>query len=288
EASAPGGFLLAIDRDEDAIRYSQQRLSRFGNRFKLIRGDYRMIQRILAEQEIGQPAGVLADLGASMLQFSQPERGFSFQAEGPLDMRMDRGQSLTAEQIINQAPLEELSRIFREYGEERAAHRVARRIVEERQSKPIRTTGELASFLKRVLPERRRQSIHPATRIFQALRIAVNRELEGLDEFVFDAFDSLVQGGRLVVIAFHSLEDRIIKHSFQFLSAACRCSRALMSCVCGGKPLSRTLTPRPVAPPEEEIERNPASRSARLRALEKIEGPVPRQLWKVWLEERKG
>jgi 16S rRNA (cytosine1402-N4)-methyltransferase len=287
DASAPGGFLLGIDRDEEAIRYSERRLSSFGNRFKLIRGDYRMIQSILAEQKISAPSGVLADLGASMLQFSQAERGFSFQADGPLDMRMDRSQDLTAEQIVNEASPEELTRIFREYGEERAAYRVARRLVEERKNSPIQTTGQLASFLKRVLPERRQEAIHPATRIFQALRIAVNRELEGLDEFVFDAFDSLVNGGRLVVIAFHSLEDRIIKHSFQFLSAACRCSRVLMACICGGKPLSKTLTSRPVRPGDEEIERKPASRSARLRALEKIEGPAPRHLWKTWLAERK-
>lgn len=287
EASAPGGFLLGIDRDEEAIRYSGRRLSSFGNRFKLIRGDYRMIQSILAEQNVAAPSGILADLGASMLQFSEAGRGFSFQADGPLDMRMDRSQDLTAEHIINQASTEELIRIFREYGEERAAYRVARRLVEERQRGRIETTGQLASLLKRLLPERRNDPIHPATRIFQALRIAVNRELDGLDEFVFDAFDSLVNGGRLVVIAFHSLEDRVIKHSFQFLSAACRCSRVLMACICGGKPLSRALTSRPVRPADEEVERNPASRSARLRALEKIEGPAPRHLWKTWLAERK-
>ena len=287
EASAPGGFLLGIDRDEEAIRYSGQRLSGFGNRVRLIRADYRMIHRILAEQTIAAPSGILADLGASMLQFTQPGRGFSFQADGALDMRMDRTQDLTAARIVNEASAEELTRIFREYGEERAARRIAQRLVEARQLAPIQTTGQLAALLKRLLPERRNETIHPATRIFQALRIAVNSELDGLDEFIFDAFDSLAHGGRLVVIAFHSLEDRIIKHSFQFLSAACRCSRVLMACICGGKPLSKTLTTRPVRPGAEEVGRNPASRSARLRAIEKIDGQAPRHLWKTWLAERK-
>lgn len=246
-----------------------------------------MIRTILEEQHLPEPKAILADLGASMLQFSEADRGFSFQSEGPLDMRMDRSQDLTAEQIVNGASVEELTRVFREYGEEKGAYRIARRLVEERAKSPIRTTTQLSSLIRRITPQRFRETIHPATRVFQALRIAVNRELEGLDEFVFDAFDSLVNGGRLAVISFHSLEDRTIKNTLQFLSAACRCSKTLMACLCGGKPLSKTLTPKPVRPGDEEIAKNPASRSARLRAMEKISGPAPRDLWKTWLEERK-
>lgn len=287
EASAPGGFLLGIDRDEEAIRFSEQRLSRFGNRFRLVHGDYRMISTMIAEQQLAAPSGILADLGASMLQFTQSERGFSFQNEGPLDMRMDRRQDLTAAEIVNTSSVQELTQIFREYGEEKFAFKIARRLAEERVKTPFQTTTQLASFIKRLIPQRNQTAIHPATRVFQSLRIAVNAELEGLDQFVFDAFDSLANGGRLVIIAFHSLEDRTIKNAFQFLSAACRCSKTLLACVCGGKPLSKNLTTRPIRPGEPEVQKNPPSRSARLRAIEKIGGTAPRDLWKTWLAERK-
>ncbi len=284
-ASAPDGHLLALDRDEQAIAIVRQKLAPYQNRVTIVHSDYRRIGKVLEESSFGQPDGILADLGVSMLQFSDPQRGFSFQEEGPLDMRMDQSQRETAEDLISRASEEELTDILKEYGEEPAAKRIARRIVQERKTQPIQTTTELRKIIEKVIPLRHHQRIHPATLTFQALRIAVNRELEELDEFLFDAFDALVNGGRLVVIAFHSLEDRIVKQAFRFLSAACRCSIALPVCQCGGKPLSKLLTSSPVRPGEEELNENPPSRSAKLRAIEKIEGTVPRELWQTWLNE---
>jgi 16S rRNA (cytosine1402-N4)-methyltransferase len=240
---------------------------------------------VLEEYSITQVDGVLADLGVSMLQFSDPQRGFSFQEEGPLDMRMDQSQKETAEDLIRRSSEQDLVRILKEFGEEPAAKKIARAIVQERKNKPIQTTTDLRMIIEKVVPVRRTQRIHPATLSFQALRIAVNRELEGLDQFLFDAFDSLAHGGRLVIIAFHSLEDRTVKQVFRFLSAACRCSIALPVCQCGGKPLSKLLTPSPVRPTEDEVNENPPSRSAKLRAIEKIEGAVPRELWQTWINE---
>jgi 16S rRNA (cytosine1402-N4)-methyltransferase len=284
-ASAPDGRLLTMDRDEHAITIIRQKLEPYQDRVKIVHSDYRRIRNVLEETSFGTPDGILADLGVSMLQFSDPQRGFSFQEEGPLDMRMDQTQKETAEDLIHRMSEQELSRILKEFGEEPAAKKIAKRIVQERKTQPIRTTTELRQLVEKVVPVRRGQRIHPATLTFQALRIAVNRELEGLDEFLFDAFDVLADGGRLVVIAFHSLEDRTVKQVFRFLSAACRCSIALPMCQCGGKPLSKLLTSSPVRPGEDEVNENPPSRSAKLRAIEKIEGTAPRELWRTWLNE---
>lgn len=285
EASSPEGLLLAVDRDIDALQYAQQNLARFDGRVRFVHADYREIQRILEQEQFGPPDGILADLGPSLHQLTTPERGFSFQNDGPLDMRMDRSDSWTAADLVSRASKEELTQILREYGEEKAASRIARRIVEERKSAPIKSTADLRRIVEKVLPLRREQKIHPATKTFQALRIAINRELEDLDTFIFDASDSLQDGGRLVIIGFHSLEDRIVKKTFQFLSAACRCSKNLMVCLCGGKPLSRLITRKAIRPSEREQNENPASRSARLRAIEKLAGPAPRNLWKAWQKE---
>ncbi|HSE39130.1 MAG TPA: 16S rRNA (cytosine(1402)-N(4))-methyltransferase RsmH [Acidobacteriota bacterium] len=285
KASAPDGRLLAMDRDEQAIAIIRQKLEPYSNRVTIIHSDYRRIRNVLEEYSITQVDGILADLGVSMLQFSDPQRGFSFQEEGPLDMRMDQSQKETAEDLIRRSSEQDLSRILKEFGEEPAAKRIARAIVQERKNKPIQTTTDLRMIIEKVVPIRRTQRIHPATLTFQALRIAVNRELEGLDQFLFDAFDVLANGGRLVIIAFHSLEDRTVKQVFRFLSAACRCSIALPVCQCGGKPLSKLLTPSPVRPTEDEVNENPPSRSAKLRAIEKIEGTVPRELWQTWINE---
>lgn len=285
EASSPEGLLLAIDRDLEALNIAQKNLAPYAGRVRFVHADYRDLNRILEQERFGSPNGILADLGASLHQLTSPDRGFSFQAEGPLDMRMDRSENRTAADIVNRASAEELTRVIREYGEEKAASRIAHRIIEERRKSPIQTTSDLRKIVEKVVPLRRDQKIHPATKTFQALRIAVNRELEDLDTFVFDAFDSLPVNGRLAIIAFHSLEDRIVKKSFQFLSAACRCSKTLMVCLCGGKPLAIQVTKKPVMPSLEEQEQNPASRSARLRVIEKIAGPVPRNLWPVWRAE---
>lgn len=284
-ASAPDGHLLAMDRDEQAIAIVRQHLATYGKRVTTVHSDFRRIRKVLEETEMSDPNGILVDLGASMIQFTDPERGFSFQEDGPLDMRMDRSQNETAEDLINRLSERELEKILKEFSEEPAAARIAKRIVQERKSTPLRTTKQLREVIEKVVPVKRGQKIHPATRTFQALRIAVNRELEGLDEFLFDAFDVLASEGRLVVIAFHSLEDRIVKQAFRFLSAACRCSKALPVCRCGGKPLSRQLTSSPVRPGEQEVRENPASRSAKMRVIEKIQGSAPRDLWKTWLKE---
>lgn len=286
ELSAPDGRLLGLDRDEEAVRFAENRLSSYKDRLTVVHEDYRMLRGILDRTQSPAPDGILVDLGPSMLQFTSAERGFSFQREGPLDMRMDRRQTVSAESIVNHAPLEQLSRIIKEYGEEPSARRIARAIVEERKNGPITTTVRLAEVIERVKRRRPGDRIHPATKTFQALRIAVNRELEGLDQFAFDAFDALALEGRFVVIGFHSLEDRVIKQVFQFLSAACRCPKRVLKCVCGGKPLSKTLTRKPVMASEEEVNMNPASRSAKLRAIEKISGPAPREMWNEWLEEK--
>jgi len=284
-ASAPDGHLLAIDQDEIAIEIVRQKLATFGNRVSIVHSDFKNIGTVWEETGMQAPNGILADLGASMLQFTDPQRGFSFQQEGPLDMRMDRSQGETAEDLVNRLNESELKKVLKEFGEETAAGRIAKRIVQERKNNPFRTTRQLKELIEKVVPVRRGQKIHPATRTFQALRIAVNHELEGLDEFLFDAFDVLAIEGRLVIISFHSLEDRIVKQVFRFLSAACRCSKALPTCRCGGKPLSKLLTSSPVRASEDEVNENPASRSAKMRAIEKIEGFAPRDIWGVWLRE---
>jgi 16S rRNA (cytosine1402-N4)-methyltransferase len=290
KATEPGGRLLAFDRDQDAIDFSKQRLSAYADRVELVQDDYRNLKQALAARSLPPAAGILVDFGPSMLQFSTAERGFSFQQEGPLDMRMDRSASSaepTAADLVNQSSFDDLRRILRTYGEETAASKIAKRIVETRAERPISTTTQLREIVESVAPRKRDQKIHPATKTFQALRIAVNHELENLDQFLFDAFDALQIHGRLVVISFHSLEDRVAKQIFQFLSAACRCSKKMIVCHCGGKPLSRPVTRKPVTPGPEEIKKNPASRSAKLRAIEKIDAaPAPRKLWEQWLQER--
>jgi 16S rRNA (cytosine1402-N4)-methyltransferase len=286
EVSAPDGRVLALDRDEEAVRFAENRLISYENRLTVVHEDYRMLRGILDRTHAPEPDGILVDLGPSMLQFTSPERGFSFQKEGPLDMRMDRRQTLRAESILNHSSADQLLQIIRKYGEEPAARAITRKIIEERKKSPIQTTTQLAAIIESVKKRRPGDKIHPATKTFQALRIAVNGELEELDKFVFDAFDSLAAGGRIVVIGFHSLEDRIIKQTFQFLSAACRCPKRILQCICGGKPLSKSLTRKPVIASADEVNANPASRSAKLRAIEKIKGPAPRDLWQEWQKEK--
>jgi 16S rRNA (cytosine1402-N4)-methyltransferase len=219
----------------------------------------------------GQPLlrGVLLDLGVSSLQLDRPERGFSFRAEGPLDMRMGPGRTRTAAELVNTLPEEELARIIREFGEERWSRRVAREIVRARQRQPFSTTSELAEVVSRAVPRTPRLGIHPATRTFQALRIAVNEELEVLPIALEVLIRRLEPGGRIVVLSYHSLEDRIVKHSFARLSGRCECPPRLPICACGAEALVQPLTRKPLTPSEEEVRANPRARSARLRVAER-------------------
>jgi 16S rRNA (cytosine1402-N4)-methyltransferase len=261
--------ILGIDRDADSLALAAERLRPFGDRVELIHSDYRSLPEILAARGAPPVAGILADLGFSSFQLGTAERGFSFQLEGPLDMRMDRATGITAAYLVEQTEEEELARIFFEYGEERRSRRIARAIARERREKPILTTTHLAQVVARAAGGGWHR-IHPATRVFQALRIAVNGELQGLPEFIDGSAQALTAGGRLAVITFHSLEDRLMKKRLRWLAFRCSCSKSLPQCACGQPNLLVLLTRKPVRPSEEEVQANPRSRSARLRAAERI------------------
>ncbi len=272
---AGSGFsLLGIDRDPRALDLARRRLERFGSRVTLVEGRFSELPGILRSIGAPPPAAILADLGCSSLQLDRPERGFSFRADVPLDMRMGT-TGPTAAQLLAELDEEELVRILREYGEERRARAIAREIVRRRNEAPVETTADLVAVILRVLGPARRGRVHPATRTFQALRIAVNDELGELERFLEPAVRSLRPGGRLAVIAFHSLEDRIVKHTLQRLSGRCSCPPGVPECRCGARTLVRVLTRRPERPTEEETAANPRARSARLRAAERLEGAAP-------------
>ena len=216
-------------------------------------------------------SGILLDLGVSSLQLDDPERGFSFREDGPLDMRMDRTQAATAAALVNSLPPDRLASIFRSFGEEPSARRIASAIARARAAAPIATTRALADLVSAAIPERRGARIHPATRVFQALRIAVNAELDGLDRLLEEAARRLLPGGRIAVIAFHSLEDRIVKTTLRGMTRRCICPRDLPVCGCGRPGILRAVTRKAVRPQASEIDANPRSRSARLRACERLE-----------------
>ena len=264
--------VLGIDRDREALRLASARLARFGARFRAVHADFRDLARALGEAGEREASGVVADLGVSSLQFDTPARGFSFRHDAPLDMRMDaEGQEETAAALLERLPEEEIARVLHEYGEERRSRRIARRIVERRErGEPVKTTLQLAELVARAVGHRRGERIHPATRTFQALRIAVNRELEGLGEFVEAAVDLLQPRGRLAVISFHSLEDRIVKRALRRLSGHCECGPRAPACECGARRAVEVLTRRPVTPGARELEENPRARSAKLRACLKL------------------
>jgi 16S rRNA (cytosine1402-N4)-methyltransferase len=262
--------VLGIDRDEEALRLARERLAEFGGRFRAVRADFRELTRVLATAEVKAVRGILADLGVSSLQLDSPSRGFSFRHEAPLDMRMDMSSGETAAELLGRLSEVEIARLIFEYGEERHSRRIARRIVARREAgEPVTSTTELAKLVERAIGGKKRR-IHPATRTFQALRIAVNRELEGLDQFVADAFDALEPHGRLAVISFHSLEDRIIKRTLLKLSGRCQCPPRLPQCACGARQVIEILTRRPLTPTEDEIAENPRARSAKLRIAAKL------------------
>jgi 16S rRNA (cytosine1402-N4)-methyltransferase len=265
--------VIGMDLDPAALAYARQRLATFGERFRAVQANFRAIAAVLQQVTEREPSGILVDLGVSSLQFDSPERGFSFRFDAPLDMRMDPTTGDTAADLLQQLPESEIARIIFEYGEERHSRRIARRIVERReQGKPITTTTELAELVRAAAGGgRKRSDIHPATRTFQALRIAVNHELEGLGEFVEKAVDLLIPGGRFVGISFHSLEDRILKRELRRLSGHCDCPPRLPVCECGARKAVEVLTRRPVVPGSREVEENPRARSAKLRACRKLE-----------------
>jgi 16S rRNA (cytosine1402-N4)-methyltransferase len=268
-ACGPEGQLIGLDWDEEAIAASRERLSEFGARVQLVRANYVELERVLMSLGVTAVDGVVFDLGVSSRQFDEPERGFSFQREGPLDMRMSRQLGATARDVLRTASLEELAKIFRIYGEEKRARAIARQIVSEREQAPLETTTQLARLCERVLGPKR-GGIHPATRVFQALRIEVNNELDNLKRGLEVATRFLKSGGRLAVISFHSLEDRIVKQFFVEESSGCICPTDLPACACGRKEVLRIVTRKPVTADETEVHTNPRARSAKLRVAEKV------------------
>jgi 16S rRNA (cytosine1402-N4)-methyltransferase len=263
----PNVRLLAIDRDAEALLRSQERLSRFGDRVTFVRGRHESLIDILKQSGIETVSGLLADLGVSSMQLDDASRGFSFRFEGPLDMRMG-SEGRSAADLVNDLDEYELTRIIREYGEEPMARRIARAIVEARAEARIETTSRLAEVIRTVKKPRFKE-IDPSTLTFQALRIATNEELIGLDRFVDDAVSVLESGARVAIISFHSLEDRIVKRAFRRLEGECTCPPNLPVCGCGAKAIVNVLTGRPVTASEEEEARNPRARSAKLRVAEK-------------------
>lgn len=266
QASQPDGLLLGIDLDASALQIAEQNLQAYRGRYWLIEGSYRDLSQHLAQLGWSEVDGVLLDLGVSSLQLDTPERGFSFRSEAPLDMRFNRHNPLTAAHLVNNLSQEELAKILFLYGEERFARQIARAIV---ASRPILTTTQLADVVVRVVG-RQSGGIHPATRTFQALRIAVNAELDALEAFLPQATAVLKPSGRLAIISFHSLEDRLVKAYFQTESRQCICPPKQPICTCGHRARLKVLTPKAVRPSAQEIEHNPRARSARLRVAEKL------------------
>ncbi|MFN0141643.1 MAG: 16S rRNA (cytosine(1402)-N(4))-methyltransferase RsmH [Pyrinomonadaceae bacterium] len=268
--SSPDAQVIGIDRDPDALELARQRLTRFGDRERFVRSNFAAISDVVAGQA-GEISGILADLGVSSMQLDSETRGFSFRFDAPLDMRMSADEGQTVAELLAETDERELADIIYRYGEERYSRKIARWIVERREKgEPIKTTFELAELVRRAVRTSPKDKIHPATRTFQALRIAVNGELEILERFIVDAAALLKTTGTLAVITFHSLEDRIVKHAFQRLAGRCDCPPRLPICVCGAKKTVDIVTKKPIVPGEDEMRDNPRSRSAKLRACRKI------------------
>lgn len=271
KGSGPDGRLVALDQDPEALSAAQKRLASYMSRVTFVRSNFSRLAEVLNDLNIMTVDGVLFDLGTSSYQLDNPARGFSYQHDAPLDMRMDPEREITAATLVNNMTAENLSEVIRKYGEERWASRIAEFICEERKRRPIETTGALVEVIKKAVPAgARREGPHPAKRTFQALRIAVNDELEILKGAVKKAVQVLAPGGRVCVITFHSLEDRIIKDLFRELASPCTCPRDFPVCVCGGKKELEIITTKPVLPSPEELTVNPRARSAKLRIGEKV------------------
>ena len=268
----PGGTFIGIDQDIDAISNAETVLKDYSSNIHLFHGNFISLPEFLTQLEIDRVDGILLDLGLSLHHIENSGRGFSFRKDEPLDMRMDIQSPQTAENLINNLSQTELQKLFKEYGEERRAKQITRNIIKIRRQKKIQTSRQLAQIIVDSIPAQAafKQKIHPATRVFMALRIAVNRELERLETFLEYAVDLLNPGGRLCVLSFHSLEDRIVKQRLKILEKGCTCPPQLPQCVCGQEPQLRILTKKVVRPTAEEIAANPKARSTRLRAAEKI------------------
>ncbi|MBR3848532.1 MAG: 16S rRNA (cytosine(1402)-N(4))-methyltransferase RsmH [Oscillospiraceae bacterium] len=263
---SPSGKLICIDRDETAIEYGRETFSEFSN-VQFIKGDFCNIPELVCEKA----DGILLDLGVSSPQLDESERGFSYMADGPLDMRMDRSQSLSAHGVVNTWSFEELRRIISEYGEERYAGKIASAIVREREKREISSTLQLVDIIKSAMPAPAlREKQHPAKRTFQGIRIAVNDELGEIEAFLDKLPDMLKSGGRAVIITFHSLEDRLVKHAFRKAENPCTCPPEIPVCVCGKKPTLHVVSSKPYLPTKEEIDKNPRSRSAKVRVAERL------------------
>ncbi|MGE5559522.1 MAG: 16S rRNA (cytosine(1402)-N(4))-methyltransferase RsmH [Chloroflexota bacterium] len=262
--------LIGIDHDPSALAAAGRRLAGIPGRTLLVRGNFVDLKRILAEHGIAAVDGVLLDLGVSSHQVDEPERGFSYIHDGPLDMRMDPAAATSAADLVNAMSAEELSRVFSEYGEERFSRRIAAAIVAARQACRITRTGQLAEIISRAVPPGSRHDGHPAKRVFQALRIATNDELRVISPAIRDAVAVLKPGGRLAVISFHSLEDRIVKETYRELARGCICPPRQPVCTCGRKPAIDIITSKPITAGKDELERNPRAHSAKLRVAEKL------------------
>jgi 16S rRNA (cytosine1402-N4)-methyltransferase len=263
--------LIAIDQDETALANARERLASYGDQITLVKSNFRHVKQVIEDLGLAGVDGVLFDLGVSSPQLDVGERGFSYNADAPLDMRMDLQAPLTAHEIINEWEEAEIARIIWEYGEEKFSRRIARQIILEREKAPIETTGQLVEIIKEAIPApARRTGPHPAKRTFQAIRIAVNDELQAFEEAVADAVSILNPGGRVSVITFHSLEDRICKQVFQGFAQGCICPPNFPQCGCGRKPTVKLITRKPIVPSDGELEANPRSRSAKLRVAEKV------------------
>ena len=266
-----GGRLIAIDQDEDAIAAATKRLSEFSDRVTVVRNNFSSLADVCAELGIDKIDGFLIDAGVSSFQLDCAERGFSYSADAPLDMRMDKRNSLTAKTVVNEYSEAELKKILFEYGEERFSPGIAAAIVRARQSAPIETTAQLSDIIRGAIPAFAREGgHHPAKRSFQAIRIEVNRELDVIEPAIRAAEKLMRRGGRIAVITFHSLEDRIVKQTFADLASGCTCPRSFPICVCGKKPTVKTVNKKPILPSAKELEENPRSRSAKLRVAEKL------------------
>ena len=264
------GLLVGIDQDTDALKAAGERLKEYENK-KLVHNNFHNIDSILEELDIPKVDGILMDLGVSSYQLDEGERGFSYMKDAPLDMRMNRDREFSAYDVVNSYSMEDLWRIIRDYGEEKFAKRVAEFIVNRREEKPIETTLELVDIIKAAIPAKaRREGPHPAKRTFQAIRIEVNGELEILNKAIEDGVNRLNKGGRMAIITFHSLEDRIVKLKFRELANPCTCPKVFPICVCGKKPLVKLISRKAIDPSKEEVEENPRSRSAKLRVIERF------------------
>lgn len=266
-----GGLLIPIDQDEDAIKVITERLAPYGDRVKIVRDNFSNIKNVLESLGVEKIDGLLLDLGVSSYQLDTAERGFSYMANAPLDMRMDNRAARSAYNVINEYSADELKKLIYEFGEERFAPKIVAGIIKARESSPIKTTGELVEIIKSSIPSfARREELSSVKRVFQAVRIEVNKELDIIAPTIEVAVNKMNVGGRIVIITFHSLEDRIVKQTFASLASGCTCPKDFPVCVCGNKPKVKILTKKPILPSAEELAVNSRSKSAKLRVAEKI------------------